>query len=111
MKSIVSSNKKLMRRVRIATVILMLIGMITFSSASASSDSHAPKPELISKGDAHLDDGHETEHGDEGVHGEDFWWKFPGWEIVFAVLSCIYFLTVITLLPKAIQLKTGRREH
>ncbi len=81
-----------------AMVTLVLLSVLTASAVTASSDPETPRLELISE-------------EDDGAHGEEFWWKFPGWEVVFAVLSCIYFLTVITLLPKAIQLKTGRRDH
>jgi hypothetical protein len=42
--------------------------------------------------------GEEAAHGEE-AHGEESWWRFPGWQIVFAVIGCFYFALVLAWLP------------
>lgn len=44
---------------------------------------------------------------DEKVTYEKPWWKFPGFEAVFAMLGCIYYILMLKVLPLLIQKKGG----
>ncbi len=45
---------------------------------------------------------------DHGVgHVEEPWWKFTGWEAVFAVLATVFFLLLTRWLPVILEDKSG----
>ncbi|MFQ5975060.1 MAG: hypothetical protein ACE5J5_01915 [Candidatus Hydrothermarchaeales archaeon] len=50
------------------------------------------------------------EHGVAAEH-EEPWWRFPGWEAVFAVLACIYLLLAIRWLPIFLEDKSAGGGH
>lgn len=77
---------------------------------------------------AHWEEGHveEAVHGEEGRveeaahggeangeegHGEESWWRFPGWQIVFAVIGCVYFALALAWLPMLVARKTKGEVH
>lgn len=35
------------------------------------------------------------------------WWKFPGFEAVFAIIGCIFYILMLKVLPHLIQKKGG----
>ncbi|MEE8403491.1 MAG: hypothetical protein V3R93_07030 [Candidatus Hydrothermarchaeaceae archaeon] len=49
-------------------------------------------------------------HGEEG-NGEESWWRFSGWQIVFAVIGCFYFMLVLAWLPLLVARKTKGEVH
>ncbi len=54
---------------------------------------------------------HEAEaRGKEG-HGEKSWWRFPGWQMVFAVIGCLYFALVLVWLPLLVARKSKGEVH
>jgi hypothetical protein len=64
---------------------------------------------------AHGDGGHGEEaahgggHGEEGEngegHGAESWWRFTGWQVVFAGIGCLYFALVLAWLPLLVAKK------
>ncbi len=101
---------------------LVIIGSIPMisgrSSASEGEESHAATEaqgehataeEQGVAGEHGEEAAHEEEHG--GEHAAEPWWKFPGWEAVFAVLACIYFLLAIRGLPIFIEDKSVGGGH
>jgi hypothetical protein len=53
----------------------------------------------------HGEEVHEAEAHGEEEHGEESWWRFSGWQIVFAVIGCLYFVLVLAWLPKLVAKK------
>lgn len=50
------------------------------------------------------------EQGHAGGHGNESWWRFPGWQMVFAAISCLYFGLVLAYLPLLVA-KEGSGGH
>ncbi len=55
---------------------------------------------------AHSPEAHEAE-----AHGEESWWRFSGWQIVFAVIGCFYFMLVLAWLPLLVARGTKGEVH
>jgi hypothetical protein len=68
--------------------------------------------EAVHEAEAHGEEGHgeEAAHGEE-AHGEESWWRFPGWQIVFAVIGCFYFALVLAWLPLLVARGTKGEVH
>ncbi len=54
---------------------------------------------------------HEAEAHGEEEHGEESWWRFPGWQIVFAGIGCFYFMLVLAWLPLLVARKNKGVVH
>ncbi len=80
--------------------------------AGSTMETHGSEEPGVHVDGAHGEEGHVEEaahgaeaHGEEG-HGEESWWRFPGWQIVFAVIGCFYFMLVLAWLPLLVARKT-----
>ncbi len=63
-------------------------------------------------GEGHVEEAaHEGEAHGEQAHGEESWWRFPGWQIVFAVIGCVYFALALAWLPMLVARKTKGEVH
>ncbi len=50
---------------------------------------------------------HVVAESHEVEHVEEPWWKFTGWEVVFAVLATVFFLLLTRWLPVILEDKSG----
>jgi hypothetical protein len=97
----------------------------TAGSTMETHGSEEPGPHVD---EAHVEEGHGEEavhgaeaHGEEAAHGsgahgeeahgEESWWRFPGWQIVFAGIGCLYFALVLAWLPLLVARKTKGEAH
>jgi len=87
---------------KIAIIVLIVVGMLTtmltFSGCAKSEVSPTPS------------EGHKELHDAEDVHHEVAhkpWWRIRGFEALFAVGGCIYYILVILVLPRLIQRRSG----
>ncbi len=77
--------------------------------AAAEVGEHAPTTTTEEHtGEAAHDNGgeHATEH-EAAEHHPEPWWRFTGWEAVFAALSSALFLITLRWLPLILEDKTG----
>ena len=44
-------------------------------------------------------------------YGEESWWRFPGWQIVFAGIASFYFAMVLAWLPLLVAKKGKGEAH
>lgn len=58
----------------------------------------------------HQGHGDSAGHGAHGGHGEESWWRFPGWQLIFAAIACLYFALVLAYLPMLVA-KDGEGGH
>lgn len=56
---------------------------------------------VVAQGEHVVAESHEVEHVEEP------WWKFTGWEVVFAVLATVFFLLLTRWLPVILEDKSG----
>lgn len=72
---------------------------------------------------SHVDEAHGKKegrgvegHGEEAAHkaeahGKESWWRFPGWQIVFAGIASFYFALVLAWLPLLVAKKDKGEAH
>ncbi len=86
-------------------VLVILVPLISgrglASEVGESLEVVAEHAEAVEAGGEHVVEGH-------GVgHVEEPWWKFTGWEAVFAVLATVFFLLLIRWLPVILEDRSG----
>ncbi len=87
--------------------------------ASETGESAEHTEVVEAQGEHVVAEGHEVEAEEHGVvaeehvaeghgvgHGEP-WWRFTGWEVVFAVLATVFFLFLTRWLPLILEDKSG----
>ncbi|MEE8168557.1 MAG: hypothetical protein V3T58_06765 [Candidatus Hydrothermarchaeales archaeon] len=63
------------------------------------------------KAEVHEERDHEVaDHEHEAAH-EEPWWRFRGFEAVFAVFACLYFFLAVKGLPLILEDKSMGRRH
>ncbi len=85
--------------------VAILLPLVRASEVGESSSAEHTEA-VVAQGEHVVAVGHEAEgHGVE--HVEEPWWKFTGWEVVFAVLATVFFLLLIRWLPVILEDKSG----
>ncbi len=112
------SQQGLMRNSKKLLVIVLLPLLVSIlvipllggrSSASEVGESHeavdAQSEHANAEGHDNLEAAHNGEH--QAEHQIEPWWKFTGWEAIFAILSSTLFLLLLRWLPLLLEDKTG----
>lgn len=102
--------------------IVVIIAMFLYSGSfvTASEDGHSDSHQTAAEDEhgghgkqaGHAEPAHgaseNKEHGEEhgGGHGES-WWRFPGWQLIFAAIACFYFAQALIWLPKLVAKEEG----
>lgn len=98
-------------------ILFSIRGMVRASSASTQDiETHSSDEET----DGHrqkevhgVEEPHESAEGHQEAegHGEESWWRFPGWQIVFAGIASFYFAMVLAWLPLLVAKKGKGEAH
>lgn len=89
-----AQNKKILLGALLILLLIILFGGLARGATQlASTQTLSEKPQAESHGE---------------VESEP-WWRIPGFEAVFAVLACIYFILALRWLPYLIAKKAGER--
>lgn len=86
-------NKMILLGVLILLLVVLFGGLARSARQLASTQTLSEKPDAESHGE---------------VESKP-WWKIPGFEAVFAVLACIYFILALRWLPYLIEKKAGEK--
>lgn len=90
--------------------ILALAGSAIETHVSRKTESHVDEAHREKDGHGAEGHGEEATHEAEG-HGEESWWRFPGWQIVFAGIASFYFAMVLAWLPLLVAKKGKGEAH
>ena len=77
---------------------------------SGETKPHVDEPHRKKEGRGVEGHGEETAHKAEG-YGEESWWRFPGWQILFAGIASFYFAMVLAWLPLLVAKKGKGEAH
>ncbi len=98
----------------VAIVVVPMLGGRTSASAEVGESHEA----VVAQGEHVVAEGHGVEAGEHAAEGheaeghgvghvEEPWWRFTGWEVVFAVLATVFFLFLTRWLPLILEDKSG----
>ncbi len=86
----------------VVIVVVPMLGGRTSASAEVG-ESH----EVVEAQGEHVVAGEHVAEGHGVGHVEEPWWRFTGWEVVFAVLATVFFLFLTRWLPVILEDRSG----
>ena len=105
------NSKRLFTLFGLSILVLIVVVPMLGGRTSASAEVGESHEAVVAQAEHVVAEVHEVVgHVVEGHgvgHVEEPWWKFTGWEVVFAVLATVFFLLLTRWLPVILEDKSG----